>query len=331
MPLLLRKDLLPAFEDDEKTECLADSLQIQCTTSIQLIDQHHLDEFSLGLLLHLTSPAHYGIYTHGVLQASPQTNCSALPQRSESFRQACAVSAVPSDDLSRGPCLFEAHLGSHSKSFCRLGTTLAVRNAFAYAVKAFGLTARSEETPSVQRYYFDDLRWRGATPANSQPINYLSSGLKEDVVTKVERSMLRWFGHLERMNESGLTKQIYRANVCDEKVGKDRSRKSYADHIGGMLKRAKFKAPETGSPKLLLNFGLGPGSRFCVPASRLQFRYDYPHQSKKLFDVPYRIRKWKWKWTYHIACRTDNLTSGKQRSSSGDHKLDVTRRDRISV
>ncbi|GBO98611.1 hypothetical protein EVAR_162_1 [Eumeta japonica] len=36
--------------------------------------------------------------------------------------------------------------------------------------------------------------------------------LKEDVVTKVERSMLRWFGRLGRMNESRLTKQIYRAN-----------------------------------------------------------------------------------------------------------------------
>ncbi|GBP67906.1 hypothetical protein EVAR_38374_1 [Eumeta japonica] len=42
-------------------------------------------------------------------------------------------------------------------------------------------------------------------------------GLQEDVVIRVERGILRWFGHLERMNESRLTKQIYRANVCDEK------------------------------------------------------------------------------------------------------------------
>ncbi|GBP28611.1 hypothetical protein EVAR_85810_1 [Eumeta japonica] len=44
-------------------------------------------------------------------------------------------------------------------------------------------------------------------------------GLKEDEVIRVERDMLQWFGHLERMNESRLTKQMYRANVCDGKVG----------------------------------------------------------------------------------------------------------------
>ncbi|GBP51004.1 hypothetical protein EVAR_37161_1 [Eumeta japonica] len=38
--------------------------------------------------------------------------------------------------------------------------------------------------------------------------------MKEDVVTKIERGMLRWFGHLGRMIESRLTKQIYRANGC---------------------------------------------------------------------------------------------------------------------
>ncbi|GBP06012.1 hypothetical protein EVAR_3262_1 [Eumeta japonica] len=40
-------------------------------------------------------------------------------------------------------------------------------------------------------------------------------GLKENVVTRVERGMLRWFDHLERTNESKLTKQICRANVCE--------------------------------------------------------------------------------------------------------------------
>ena len=32
-------------------------------------------------------------------------------------------------------------------------------------------------------------------------------GIKEDVVTKIENSMLRWFGHVERMSESRLIRQ----------------------------------------------------------------------------------------------------------------------------
>ncbi|GBP34950.1 WD repeat-containing protein 13 [Eumeta japonica] len=42
-------------------------------------------------------------------------------------------------------------------------------------------------------------------------------GLKEDVMTRGERGMLRRLSRLERMNESGLTKQTYRANGCDGK------------------------------------------------------------------------------------------------------------------
>ncbi|GBP85178.1 Transmembrane channel-like protein 3 [Eumeta japonica] len=39
-------------------------------------------------------------------------------------------------------------------------------------------------------------------------------GVKKDVVTRVEKGMLQWFGHMKRMNESRLIKQTYRTNVC---------------------------------------------------------------------------------------------------------------------
>ncbi|GBP53631.1 hypothetical protein EVAR_38604_1 [Eumeta japonica] len=64
-------------------------------------------------------------------------------------------------------------------------------------------------------------------------------GFNEDVVTRVEKGLLRWFGHLERMNESRQAKPICRANVFVEKVGKSRSRKSYADQINDTLKSKK--------------------------------------------------------------------------------------------
>ncbi|GBP17609.1 hypothetical protein EVAR_12315_1 [Eumeta japonica] len=41
----------------------------------------------------------------------------------------------------------------------------------------------------------------------------------EGVVSRVKRVMLRLFGHLERMSKRRLTKEIYRANVCDGKIG----------------------------------------------------------------------------------------------------------------
>ncbi|GBP30245.1 Retrovirus-related Pol polyprotein from transposon opus [Eumeta japonica] len=43
--------------------------------------------------------------------------------------------------------------------------------------------------------------------------------LETDVVTRVEKGVLRWFDQLEKMNESRLTKQTYRGNACDAKAG----------------------------------------------------------------------------------------------------------------
>ncbi|GBP74194.1 hypothetical protein EVAR_48244_1 [Eumeta japonica] len=56
--------------------------------------------------------------------------------------------------------------------------------------------------------------------------------LKEAKIVREE--MLRWFNHLENMNNSELTKHINRANVCNGWVCKSHRRKFYGDKSGGI-------------------------------------------------------------------------------------------------
>jgi hypothetical protein len=60
-------------------------------------------------------------------------------------------------------------------------------------------------------------------------------------VTKIEKNMLRWFGHIEMMDERRLTKKIFEANV-DANAGRVKPRRTFLDQIGEVLEKGQFKS-----------------------------------------------------------------------------------------
>lgn len=50
-------------------------------------------------------------------------------------------------------------------------------------------------------------------------------GFSVDVVTNIEKGMMRWFGHIERMDEARMIKR-YRAQMKG-RAGRGRSRRKY--------------------------------------------------------------------------------------------------------
>jgi hypothetical protein len=62
-------------------------------------------------------------------------------------------------------------------------------------------------------------------------------------VTKIEKNMLRWFGHIERIDERRLTKEIYDTVMSCNAV-RGRPRRTFLEQIGQFWRKARV--PETG-------------------------------------------------------------------------------------
>jgi hypothetical protein len=70
-------------------------------------------------------------------------------------------------------------------------------------------------------------------------------GVKEDVVTKIEKNMLRRFGHVERIDERRLTKEIYEADLGGD-AGRGRPRRIFLDQVGEVLEESQVESTQTG-------------------------------------------------------------------------------------
>jgi hypothetical protein len=64
-------------------------------------------------------------------------------------------------------------------------------------------------------------------------------------LTKIEKNMLRWFCHVERMDERRLTKEIYEADVGGN-AGRGRPRQTFLDQIGEVLEKVRSRVLKTG-------------------------------------------------------------------------------------
>jgi hypothetical protein len=57
----------------------------------------------------------------------------------------------------------------------------------------------------------------------------------------IEKNILRWFGHVERMDERRLMTEIYKANLGGN-AARGRPRQTFLDQIGEVLEKGQVKS-----------------------------------------------------------------------------------------
>ena len=102
-------------------------------------------------------------------------------------------------------------------------------------------------------------------------------------MTKVEKSMFRWVGQVERMSERRQTKRIYMADVSGN-AGSGRPRKTYPDLIGEVLQKGRVRSTRNRRACMTRCMNVDEAKGVCKDPSRWRSMVStYPHGKKSEF------------------------------------------------